>query len=235
MKKYISILLAAVLCFSLSTNAHAVSNDDSTTNEPILDYNFLSSADITEVDGNVVITRDTPMYPQGRSNISSRIQETVILVPSANSSTKNILSNIDTLLLARSSGNKYEEEFDSTLSVKIYTTLYYDRKTENNTSYVLLTKVTGGTNFYDSHVTLVNQLVRYGCDGRLSPFQEVTQRPTANPWSYTTPSSWNYVSEAENITTIGAYYEVELTRGNPNSSWIHGLSNFLVLNFDLRK
>ena len=58
MKKYVSAFLALLCIFSLSAIAYAAPGETTAPDEIVLDRNFLSSSDMTEVDGNVVLTRE---------------------------------------------------------------------------------------------------------------------------------------------------------------------------------
>lgn len=217
------------MSLSFCGQVFASNTNQSSVYEPILDYSFLAEASIDIVDGAVVISKDSIEIPQGRSSISSGKKETVMLVPSDGTTPNEIIENINSMLVSRSSGSKYEEDFDSTFSAKLYMTIYYDRKTENNRNYILLTQVSGGLSDFDSYTYATDQTVTYGCSGVLGS-QSASQNPITSSWSYTTPSSWEYVYEDTNLSVVGAYYEVVLNRGG--STWEHGLSNNIVSNFE---
>lgn len=229
MKKYVSAFLALLCIFSLSAIAYAAPGETTAPDEIVLDRNFLSSSDMTEVDGNVVLTREIAAAPRTRSAAAECARESVVLIPSETSSAEEIMENIDTFLTSRAAGNKYEEEYDNTLSVKLYTTLYYTRKVENGKKYIKLTKVTGGTTDKDDIVTIVSQFLRMECQDRLTTSQQLYHYPTGTSFSFTTPSSWKYIEEDENLCSIGAYYEVTMKRGSSTGYWKYGMSNFLYL------
>ena len=67
MKKYVSAFLALLCIFSLSAIAYAAPGETTAPDEIVLDRNFLSSSDMTEVDGNVVLTREIAAAPRTRS------------------------------------------------------------------------------------------------------------------------------------------------------------------------
>lgn len=89
-------------------------------------------------------------------------------------------------------------------------------------------KVSGGITSIDSAVTVVSQYLIYGCIDREAT-QKITQNPSGFQWSYSIPSTWKYVCEDEPLTTVGAYYEIEMRRGSP-STWTYGISNMLLNN-----
>lgn len=232
MKKCLSVLLAIAVCFGFCATTYASSDENSSVNEPILDYTFLASSNIAEVDGNVVIIKETSNPLQGRSNISNEKRETIVLVPNENSSAEDIMNDINSFLSARSNGSKFEEASDRNLSATIYTTIYYTRKTENKRNYILLTQVEGGVSHLDGFTSVVSQFVRMGCVDAYTQSQKETKYPERLTWSYDTPTSWEYVYEDANLSIVGAFYEVELKRGSPNYTWKHELSNNIVFNFD---
>ena len=232
MKKLLTILLILAICFSHSSGLYAIAVDSvelSDLNEPVLDDAFLSSSEISKEGGNIIIRRENEEVSlNSQSNVSSGSIETVILVPGNGFSASDIMGNINGILLASPEGQKSESDFDSTLSAKIYTTIYYKRKVENGKNYVLLTKVSGGITSIDSAVTVVSQYLIYGCIDREAT-QKITQNPSGFQWSYSIPSTWKYVCEDEPLTTVGAYYEIEMRRGSP-STWTYGISNMLLNN-----
>lgn len=229
MKRYVSFLLAVVLCFAFCSVTYAAPDDgDTYVNEPVLDYEFLSSAYIREIEGNVVITKNTQDDPQGRSNLSTGKQESVILVPSEDSSAEDILSDINSFLLLRTNGSKYEEEEGASASVRLYSTIYYSRKTENNKKYIVLTKVTGGVKILDSLTSIVSQNLTMGTsDYTISQAKEVY--PTQSSFSYSAPSSWEYIEDNTNFGgLVGATYKVEARRGTSTKTWTVSLINRIL-------
>ena len=229
MKKYVSAFLALLCIFSLSAIAYAAPGETTAPDEIVLDRNFLSSSDMTEVDGNVVLTREIAAAPRTRSAAAECARESVVLIPSETSSAEEIMENIDTFLTSRAAGNKYEEEYDNTLSVKLYTTIYYTRKVESGKKYLKLTKVSGGISDKDSVVTITSQLLRIGCADRLTSFQQLERYPTGSSFSYSIPANWKYVEENSTLYSVGSYYEVTMKRGSSTGSWKYGMSNFLDL------
>ena len=93
------------------------------------------------------------------------------------------MENIDTFLTSRAAGNKYEEEYDNTLSVKLYTTIYYTRKVESGKDYIKLTRVTGGITDIDSFISVTKQVVTLGCFSRAVGNQRQTFYPTSSSFS----------------------------------------------------
>lgn len=166
-----------VMCFVVYRNSFFSMAGDQPLNEaiaPMLDYEFLIDADISIVNGDVVITRDEVEQPYGRS------METKVI-----------------------------------------------RKTENGRDYILLTKVSGGIVPLDTIVYATDQKVVYGCVGHTVGIgQKVTQSPTGSSWSYTTPSSWEYVYDNSDLSIVGVNYEVTLH--HRNSTWNHSILNNIL-------
>ena len=233
MKKYVSAFLALLCIFSLSAIAYAAPGETTAPDEIVLDRNFLSSSDMTEVDGNVVLTREIVAAPRTRSAAAECARESVVLIPSETSSAEEIMENIDTFLTSRAAGNKYEEEYDNTLSVKLYTTIYYTRKVESGKDYIKLTRVTGGITDIDSFISVTKQVVTLGCFSRAVGNQRQTFYPTSSSFSYNAPSTWKYVEDDPLLSTAGAYYEVTLKRGSATGSWTYGIKNYILLNVDM--
>lgn len=93
------------------------------------------------------------------------------------------------------SGNKGEEKWDSSYSVKAYSTIYYSRKKENNIEYAKITKATGGWKISDSTVSITSRKVSVGTSGFPSLTQAKDYSPTSNEWSYSSDfKDWKYVS-----------------------------------------
>lgn len=157
------------MCFVVYRNSFFSMAGDQPLNEaiaPMLDYEFLIDADISIVNGDVVITRDEVEQPYGRSMETKVIRKTVVLVPNESVSSQDIIDDI---------GMK----------------------------------------------------VVYGCVGHTVGIgQKVTQSPTGSSWSYTTPSSWEYVYDNSDLSIVGVNYEVTLN--HRNSTWNHSILNNIL-------
>lgn len=233
MKKYVSAFLALLCIFGLSAIAYAAPGETTATDEIVLDRNFLSSSDMTQVDGNVVLTREIAAAPRTRSAAAECARESVVLIPSETSSAEEIMENIDTFLTSRAAGNKYEEEYDNSFSVKLYTTIYYTRKTESGKDLIKLTKVTGGCSVIDTFVVVTKQAITVGSFSHGSGNQHQTFYPTGSTFSYNTPSNWKYVEDDPILSTAGAYYELTMKRGSATGSWTYGMKNYILLSMDM--
>lgn len=125
--------------------------------------------------------------------------------------------------LARASGNKYEESGIVYYSATVYSTIYYDRKTENNISYAKLTKVSGGVKDFNSGFYLVKQVITIGTfgayDGNPISDQSVTKTTTNKTWSY---SDFNF--PYVNMTAyhnIGCNVDVTIKHGSSSYTGQH--------------
>ncbi len=230
MKKRCSILLAFAICFTLVIPVSAV---DGTTDEgsdkPVIDYNFLSSADISINDEVVVLARDT--FSQNRRSIGSaeNKREVVILVPKEGDTPQDVVDNLNSILASRDGGSKTEEKVDKTASGTAYVTIYYNRKTENGRDLILLTKVSGGFDLQDRHTYISGQEVRIGCINNTSfTQQELTKNPTTLTWSYETPSSWKYVPDQTTVSIVGVQYTLTFKRDYNDTTWTLYMENYIV-------
>lgn len=236
MKKKIAMLLAAVMCWTCCLPAYAAdaATEAPEVNEPMLDYAFLSSAEISEQDGMVVVSRTMPAEePAARSASDgvSMVKETVAIIPKKDSTTQDVIDELEAFKLAKVSGSKYEEGADSTGSIKIYSTIYYNRKTQNNRNYVLLTKADGGYTILDMAASVSSQKVTLGCNGagEAEYGTQITHRyPTSSRWSYTTPSNWKYIYDDMPLSGLGVTYEV--TFKEYGSTYTHSMNNSLFSN-----
>lgn len=224
-KKFVSLFLVASLMLTICLPFGSASD---TEDAPVLDYEFLSNSNIHAKDGAVIIERDSVASPHSRSASDAK-KEVVVLVPREDVTTDTIIDSIDTFLNARSSGSKYEEDCDSTLSVKAYTTIFYDRKTENQREYVRLTKVTGGFDIMDRNVVVESQQLSYGQGSAFDTPQSATKTPTTWSWSYTTPSSWGYTYYNIEGSSLNAIYTLNMRHGT-SSRWSMQLVNDLFNN-----
>lgn len=132
------------------------------------------------------------------------------------------------VLRASTGGNRYDEAYDTTVSIKGYSTIYYNKTTSAGITYYCLTKVSGGYTVVDSSAQVSSQSVVYGMSG-LNYSQGAVQKsgtytPTSKSWSKSTGYT-DYVCPTP-YNLIGATYKITLKR-NGGSSWTYSLTNSL--------
>ncbi len=132
------------------------------------------------------------------------------------------------VLRAVDNGHQYEESADQTVSIRGYTTIYYNKTTSSGITYYCLTDVTGGYKVNDSSAQVTSQSVVYGMTGvsqtQGSVQKSNTYKPTTKSWSKSTGYT-SYVHPTE-FGAIGATYTINLKR-NGGSSWTYSLNNKL--------
>lgn len=91
-------------------------------------------------------------------------------------------------------GSSTDDKTIVNASARIYSTINYTTKTQDNVKYVKLTSVSGGIDSFNSGFYLVSQDVTYGCSGAPAGTQSVDKTITTKTWSYTCPTNWKYVN-----------------------------------------
>lgn len=120
-----------------------------------------------------------------------------------------------------SAGSVYQTTPDSSGGVVAYSTINYDRQTNNGLFTYKLISVTGGWNPHDSTISLSNRIVRYGISGNKPGGGNVNEQSgdipiSVNAYGFSAPSTWGYVETSWMI--LGSTSEVTLTRGG--SQWL---------------
>ncbi|MBY0085790.1 hypothetical protein [Brevibacillus brevis] len=129
-------------------------------------------------------------------------------------------------------GSKEDEKWDSSYSVKAYSTYYFDRYyDQNGLPYRDLTKVSGGWVIDDSSVAVTNKEVWFGASGGAlrtdgtaggTVIQDSPHYfPTSLSFSYSAPSSWRPV--ADSASSIGVTTKATLKRNT--STWTLQFAN----------
>ena len=125
---------------------------------------------------------------------------------------------------ASQSGSKY----DSSKSVKAYSTFYYSLKSIKGVSAIKETRVKGGWKIADSSVSISGRTVNYGCSGISTSSgiikDQATEKHPKGNFNYGTPSSWNYIIKNASYMVLGVTTKVTLKRGS-RSKWSLRLVN----------
>lgn len=162
----------------------------------------------------------------GYAAISYVVQDEKLQSQDANAATIHALTTVSAIVPLAEGGSAEKYTYDSTVSIKGYTTIYYNTKVTNNITYYLLTKVTGGYTVLDSSVQIVSQNVHYGeagvtpADGNYQKYYDYT--PTYSSWSITTPFTTYVYTPGGGI---GATYTINLKRSSGTSRWTYALNN----------
>ena len=127
----------------------------------------------------------------------------------------------------RAGGSNYVYGEDPTLSVRLYSTVYYSTKTEDGREMILLTSTSGGIIYLDTTVYVSYQEAGIGCSPYLGPNQSTTKYPTTLSWSYNSPTSWSYVPKSSAI--VGVWYDATIQRYFGGSPWVFTLNNYVIL------
>ena len=127
-------------------------------------------------------------------------------------------------------GSKGEYNNDPTVSVTLYSTIYYDYKIIDGLQYYRLRQVSGNYEMLDSSIQVTSQSVQYAQSGWSTSTGAINEGPR-----YYGPStvSWSFLSGYTNFllpsdyTLTGANYTVNLKRSNGSSTWSFTLYNHL--------
>lgn len=130
-------------------------------------------------------------------------------------------SNISPL----AAGNKYEEAWDSTLSVRAWSTNYYDKKTVSGKTMYLLKTVSGGRSISQPDAQITSQTLVYGCTDMLN-VQTATKYPTGSSWSYSTGFT-KYVSPDNGPHAMGNNITFKIRRST-STTWTFRHQNNVI-------
>lgn len=100
--------------------------------------------------------------------------------------------------MARTSydGLKYDTKYDTSYSVKAYSTFYYNKYYADGQLHIdMIGTASGGWDIQDYAVRIDNQIVKVGQEGpsRMGCSycnDPITAYPSGTSWSYSAPSSW---------------------------------------------
>ena len=208
------LCLSFCIFFALPTYA---ADEKTFNNDPVkLTAGFIMEAEITVENDTVILTQTKKI-----SDNDYRI-ETVFIVPEANKSADDVLSDISDFI-QRASGSQYVEEFDGSGSIKGWLRVYYTKGSSSYGSTVKVTSVSGGYTRYDVSVTVSTQSLYYGCSGKSATTgyyigQNDNKTPSGSSWSYTAPSSWHPIVQ-DSYCNAGANCTFTLRRGTGTNTW----------------
>lgn len=238
-KKALTVLLSIsiamnLLCYSVS--AYGLPCD---TEAETLSADFWNTATIEVAEDAVVLT-GTEVVKNVKSqamrsaqqelqqqNKESCVKETVFFLPKEGYTTEDIYNELAEKysLTAQASGNKTETGRDSSISVEGTLTIYYDRQTVNDTTYVKLTKVEGGYRLLDRQVRVNSQHLSVGCSGLVRGVGAKSQTDlltcgTGTSWTYNAPSDWDFVCDGTDARyLVGANCIYTIQRVGSDNTW----------------
>lgn len=180
---------------------------------------------LTKVNGSKSISSLT-----ASNNLTTKKYSTAQILKttkSGDTTTQDVALTTFVTVQPMASGSINDSKYDSTYSVKAYSTVYYSTSTINGASCIKFVKVVGGWNQLDSQVSLSGRTTWFGCSGPSSKTgiaidQNTTKTTSANSFTYTAPTSWIYVIKS-GITSCSATLKVTIHRGG--SSWTLQLTN----------
>lgn len=231
MKKIIKVILITVFLITgiakqifaegdyntkISSDAVAIMTEDTYYSENSTEFT------VSIEENEVHLTRQIRLSNNSNNTIEWE-KNNIVLVPSENKTVNDIVTMLNNIN-NRWNDHEYHEDADPTLSVKLYSTIYYSTKTENNRPKILLTKVSGGATIFDSNVYLSSQTVGAGCVSGYGGGQSTNYYPTTLSWSYNSPSSWDYVYNFNPI--VGAWYKVTIQRETGGNPWTFQIDNY---------
>jgi hypothetical protein len=124
------------------------------------------------------------------------------------------------IALINSDGSQYGEQYDESVGVKAYSTIYWNYTTVNNITYTKLVSATGGWTIEDSQLYVTGKRVRLGATG-MSPNRTYTEQyqdfyPSGTTFSYNANTSW-YPIQNDGFDKVGA--SSFCTVNDISSSW----------------
>lgn len=119
-------------------------------------------------------------------------------------------------------GSFEDDATDSTISVRAYSTIYFETKKTNGVDYMRLTRTKGGWTILDNQVSLSNKTVTYGTNGMNVATQTRTSNISGKTYDITVDPAFKYVITATDHK-VGATTSAKLTRGS--KSWTLRLDN----------
>lgn len=161
--------------------------------------------------------------------ISYVVQDKQLLMSDNDDSVLCALTTVSAIAPARAGGSTYKYDYDSTVSVKAYSTIYYSTKVSGGLTYYCLTSASGGYTILDSSVAVTSQSVHCVETGlNTSSFtidKHSYANPSSNSWSTSTGfSDYIYLTD---YGLFGAKYTLNLKRTSGSSTWSFTLNNIL--------
>lgn len=253
MKKLGSIILVGLLLATSVVPAQASTQtiDEKKTIAITPTLKFNESVQWEETDGAFVISKVSSLDEE-----NSYCQSTAYIIPLEESAadqiqndlknmdeseieeTLNIISGQESVSPMSTGGSNYKYAWDESISVKLYTTVYYDLTTISGVEYIGITKVTGG--YYSSSgsgynlgngVYLQKHYIDVGQTGKTPTvnYKEQIKRGYTfirenRTWTYFPNSYWEPI--ATNVSrAVGVTYYADLKRAG--SSWTASMQNML--------
>lgn len=171
---------------------------------------------VTELKSNTGEILEVPVYEIDTTEITQQFSQDEDL-----KSVTYAIDTSDAISVASATGSTNRTEWDSTSSVKAYTTIYY--KSSGNPAYYLLTSVTGGYTIGDPQVKVKSQKVVMGCSDYVT-VQSLTKTPTLSSWSYATSFK---TSVLYSQMLLGSNYYLTLQQVSGGSTWTLQITNNL--------
>lgn len=121
--------------------------------------------------------------------------------------------------------SQYTSDWDGSIGVKAYSTIYYNVLNINSREYTEIVKVTGGWTVTDYLLSIESKTVKIGQSNIYTGTQVINYNNVGNTFTFYRPSYWQPV-ETNFDYQIGAITKCTIVRG-PLSSWELVLSNTL--------
>ncbi|MEJ8543955.1 hypothetical protein [Brevibacillus borstelensis] len=180
----------------------------------------------TGTSGTVQLIRVDPNYSD--ETLPIKVFETSQLLQVAENNKGDRIETfaVTKLAIAASDSSKYDSDWDKTMGVKGYSTIYVD-KVYDSRGYLhyKLVSAEGAWEISDTQYSLSNRKVTLGASG-FSYFgstvgQKKDFKPTSNDFNYSAPTTWLPISSGP----IGATMKVTITRKNSGATWDFTFSN----------
>ena len=164
-------------------------------------------------------------------------EEVFFFIPKEESSFSDVVSEVNNKMtgyLANNTSNgtrgSHEENGeDSSLSVEGVVRINFTTSGSGSNKTILVTQVSGTYTIEDSSVSVIGQMVTFGCTGVVVNGSLTTQRsvryPSIRNWTYGAPSSWQTIyDDSRAIVGVTNRYTLKRTNGNSNHTWTFRVS-----------
>lgn len=204
----------------------------SSHNNTVMDANFYDDANCFVDNGIVYFQRNQLIGQSG--NIKNYQVDTVSLIPAEGKSSSDIINVFNEYKATKNTNTRASSTigsiWDSSVSVQTNCTITYSSYEDSaGVGFAKLTGFSGNYTIHDNHVRVDRLYVEYGSTG-LGVGAYYNQYDdmfiSSSSWSYSAPSSWQYVTTDNASYFIGTTYTFSISHMG-GSTWTSTVQNNL--------